>query len=86
MRLTNKAFDILKYVQRHLPDLATFYVLIATALDLPFGDEVSKVICAIAALMAALLEISSVTYQKDLNAVRDDEPNEDIVDHEKKDE
>ena len=88
--LSNKAFDVLKYIQRHLPAVATFYVTIAAALNLPYADEVSKVICAVATLMAALLEISTVQYNKaNVSAeewdelIRTDAPNEDVVDHHK---
>ena len=87
--LSNKAFDVLKYIQRHLPAVATFYVTIAAALKLPYADEVSKVICAVATLMAALLEISTVQYKANISTetwdelVRTDAPNEDVVDHHK---
>lgn len=90
--LSNKAFDVLKYIQRHLPAVATFYTSIALALNLPYADEVEKVICAVATLMAALLDVSTIRYnQQNLSVsneawdelIRTDAPNEDVVDHHK---
>ena len=83
MRLSNKAFDILKTIQRWLPLISTLYVALAGIWGLPLSNEISKTLTAIAAFLAGILEIATATYNKDLNTVRDDEPNEDIVEHEK---
>lgn len=64
--MNDKTYDILSKVQRWLPALAVFYVTLATIWQLPFGDEISKTINAIAALLAATLEISTVVYQRKL--------------------
>lgn len=85
MRLSNKAFDILKTIQRWLPLVSTLYVALAGIWGFPYANEISKTLMAIAAFLAGILEIATATYNKDLNTVRDDEPNEDIVDHEKVD-
>ena len=87
--LSNKVFDALKYIQRHLPAVATFYVTIALALHLPYADEVSKVICAVATLLASLLDVSTIKYNQTISnetwdeLIRTDAPNEDVVDHHK---
>lgn len=86
MRLTNRAFDILKYIQRYLPLLSTLYVGLSAIWGWPLANEVSKTVAVIATFLAGILEVSTVAYKHDLNSIRDDEPNEDIVDHEKKDE
>lgn len=85
MRLSNKAFDILKTIQRWLPLISTLYVALAGIWGFPYANEISKTLMALAAFLAGILEIATATYNKDLNTVRDDEPNEDIVDHEKVD-
>ena len=85
MRLSNKAFDIIKTIQRWLPLVSTLYVALAGIWGFPYANEISKTLMAIAAFLAGILEIATATYNKDLNTVRDDEPNEDIVEHEKVD-
>lgn len=62
--MSDRLYDILSKVQRWLPALAVFYITIASIWGLPFGDEISKTINAIAALLAATLEISTVVYHK----------------------
>ena len=83
MRLSNRVYDIIKYIQRWLPLCSTLYVALAAIWGWPYADEISKTLMAIAAFLAGILEIATATYNKDLNTVRDDEPNLDIVDHEK---
>ena len=85
MRLSNKAYDIIKAIQRWLPLVSTLYVALAAIWGWSYADEISKTLMAIAAFLAGILEIATATYNKDLNSVRDDEPNEDIVEHEKVD-
>lgn len=85
MRLSNKAFDIIKAIQRWLPLVSTLYVALAAIWQWPYADEISKTLMAIAAFLAGILEVATATYNKDLNSVRDDEPNMDIVEHEKVD-
>lgn len=83
MRLSNRVYDIIKYIQRWLPLCSTLYVALAAIWGWPYADEISKTLMAVAAFLAGILEIATATYNKDLNTVRDDEPNLDIVDHEK---
>ncbi len=86
MRLTNRAYDILKYINRYLGAVSILYVALAAIWGWPYANEISKTCAAVSAFLAAILEVSTVAYKHDLNSIRDDEPNEDIVDHEKKDE
>lgn len=83
MRLSNKVYDIIKYIQRWLPLCSTLYVALAAIWGWPYADEISKTLMAVAAFLAGILEIATATYNRDLNTVREDEPNLDIVDHEK---
>lgn len=62
---TNKVYDILSKVQRWLPALGVFYVAIAKIWGFPWGNEINETIMAIAALLAATLEVSSVRYYKE---------------------
>lgn len=85
MRLTNRAYDILKYIQRYLGAFSSLYVALAAIWGWPYANEISKTLAAVAAFLAIILEVSTATYKADLNSIRDDDPNEDVVDHEKVD-
>jgi hypothetical protein len=65
MKMTNKVYDILSKIQRWLPSLGVFYLAICKIWGLPLGTEVNETILAIAALLAATLEISSARYFKE---------------------
>ena len=81
--MSNKTYDILSKIQRWLPALAVFYMALCTIWNLPFGQEVRDTILAVAALLAATLEISTGSYHAavldDLiyAATQEDEPSED---------
>ncbi len=67
MKMTNKVYDILKFIaQIVLPAIATFYVTIAGIWGLPLGDEISRTVMAIDTLLGAILMISSSQYKKDI--------------------
>ena len=85
MRLSNKVYDILKWIQAICVLLATFVEDIFNIWNLPYGDQLSKTFLALAAILLGILKVASERYHKDLNTVRDDEPNIDIVEHEKVD-
>ena len=63
---SNKLYDILNKVQRWIPSLAVFYLALCKIWGLALGQQVSDTLMAIAALLAATLEISSVSYHKDV--------------------
>lgn len=62
MVLSNTAYDILNKIQRWLPALAVFYLALCNVWGLPYGEQVNQTILAIAALLAATLEISTGKY------------------------
>lgn len=62
LKMSNKLYDVLSKIQRWLPALAVFYMALCTIWNLPFGQEVRDTILAIAALLAATLEISTGSY------------------------
>ena len=62
--MTNRAYDILSKAQRWLPAVGVFYLALSKIWTLPFGGEVNETVMALAALLAATLEVSSVRYFK----------------------
>lgn len=66
MKLTNKTYDILKYIaQIVLPALGTLYFALASIWGLPYGEEILGTITAIDTFLGALLMISSSNYNKE---------------------
>lgn len=67
MQLTNKVYDVLKWVaQIFLPAAGTLYFALAKVWNLPYSEEVVGTITAIDAFLGALLGISSMNYNKQL--------------------
>ena len=68
MKLSNKTYDILKYVAQYvLPALGTLYFAIAKIWNLPYGVEIVGTITAVDTFLGALLGISSVGYKNEDN-------------------
>lgn len=65
MKLSNQAYDILSKIQRWLPAIGIFYLALCQIWHFPYGDEVNKTILALAAFLAATLEISTGRYHAD---------------------
>lgn len=65
MTLSNKAYDILKFIaQILLPAVGTLYFALARIWDFPYAEEVVGTITAIDTFLGALLGISSMNYNK----------------------
>lgn len=65
MKLSNKAYDILKWIAMYLlPAIGTLYFAVASIWGFPYGEEVVGTITAIDAFLGAILGISSVNYKK----------------------
>lgn len=65
MKMTNKTYDILKWIALILlPALATFYAAIAAVWGLPYTEQVVGTITAVDTLLGTLLQISSDNYKK----------------------
>lgn len=64
MKLSNQAYDILSKIQRWLPAIGIFYLALCQIWNFPYGDEVNKTILALAAFLAATLEISTGKYHE----------------------
>ena len=70
MKLSNKYYDILKWIaQILLPAIATLYFALSKIWGLPYGEEIVGTITAIDAFLGALLGISTKMYNKELKAV-----------------
>lgn len=68
MILSNKAYDILKWIaQILLPALGTLYFALASIWGFPYGEQIVGTITAIDAFLGALLGISTKNYYKDNN-------------------
>ena len=65
MKLSNSAFDVLKWIAiLLLPSLATLVAVIFKIWNLPYGNEIAQTITALAAFLGAILGISTVQYKK----------------------
>ena len=66
MKLTNKAYDVLKFIaQILLPALGTLYFALAKIWGFPYAAEIVGTISAVDAFLGALLGISTMQYHKD---------------------
>lgn len=66
MTMSNKTYDILKYIALVvLPALATFVIAITGIWGLPYGEAIAATITAIDAFLGALLKISSNKYNSE---------------------
>ena len=66
MKLSNKTYDILKYVAQYvLPGLGTLYFALSTIWGLPYGEQVVGTITAIDTFLGVLLGISVSSYSGD---------------------
>lgn len=66
MKLSNKAYDLLKWVaQIALPALGTLYAGLAVIWGFPCGEEIVGTILAVDTFLGALLGISSAKYNKE---------------------
>ncbi len=66
MKLTNKAYNIIKWIAQYLlPALGALYFALSQIWGLPYGEEIVGTITAIDAFLGAILGISTVNYKKE---------------------
>ena len=66
MKMSNKAYDILKYIALVvLPAVATLYFALSQIWGFPCGEEIVGTITAVDAFLGALLKISTSQYNKE---------------------
>ena len=67
MKLTNKAYDVLKFIaQILLPALGTLYFALAKIWGFPFPEKITGTITVICTFLGSVLAISSSQYYKGL--------------------
>ena len=81
MILSNKIYDILKWIQRLLlPALATFYLTLGSVwtgiVDLPYPEQVAATIAAVGVFLGALVKRSSDKYAEAVKTEELDAGNE----------
>lgn len=65
MKMTNKVYDILKWIAQYfLPAIGTLYFALAGIWGLPYGEQIVGTITAVDTFLGILLGISSVQYNK----------------------
>lgn len=68
MKMSNKTYDILKFIaQIVLPAAGTLYSALAGIWGFPYGEEIVATIVAIDTALGALLGLSTMQYNKTLN-------------------
>ncbi len=66
MMLSNKVYDVLKWVaQLLLPALGTLYFALAGIWGFPYGEQIIGTITAVDVFLGVILGISSANYNKD---------------------
>ncbi len=75
--LSDKAFDALKWIAMYLlPALGTLYFALSGIWGLPYGEAIVGTITAIDTFLAAILGISTMNYNKELEAEKPPEAEE----------
>ena len=65
MKLSNKAYDILKWIAMYLlPAAGTLYFALAGIWGCPYGEQIVGTITAVDTFLGVLLGISSAQYHK----------------------
>ena len=65
MKLSNKVYDILKWIALYLlPALGTLYFALSGIWGLPYGEQVVGTITAADTFLGVLLGISSASYKE----------------------
>jgi hypothetical protein len=65
MKMSNKVYDVLKFIaQILLPAIGTLYFALARIWNLPYAEQIVGTITAVDAFLGALLGISSAQYYK----------------------
>lgn len=68
MKLSNKTYDILKWVAQYLlPAIGTLYFALASIWGFPYGEQVVGTVTAIDTFLGVILGISTAQYNKTVN-------------------
>ena len=67
MKISDKTYDILKYIAQYvLPALGTLVFAITSIWGLPYGEQIVGTITAVDAFIGALLGISTYNYKNEV--------------------
>lgn len=67
MKLSDKTYDILKWIAQYLlPAAGTLYFALASIWGLPYGEQIVGTITAVDAFLGVILGISSAEYKKNM--------------------
>jgi len=67
MKLSNKLFDVLKWVAiLFLPALAILIRTVFAIWNIPYGDQISATIMALQVFLGAILGVSTLNYNKEV--------------------
>lgn len=65
MKLSNKAYDLLKWTAQYLlPAAGTLYFALAGIWGFPYGEEIVGTITAVDTFLGVILGISTAQYRK----------------------
>ena len=65
MKLSNKTYDILKWIAQYLlPGLGTLYFALVSIWGLPYGEQIVGTITAVDTFLGVILGISTAEYNK----------------------
>lgn len=65
MKLTNKTYDVLKWVAQYLlPAAGTLYFALSGIWGLPYGEQIVGTITAVDTFLGVILGISTMQYNK----------------------
>ena len=68
MIMSNKVYDVLKYIQQIvLPALGALYFALAKIWGFPYGTEIVGTISAVDVFLGAILKISTNNYYAELD-------------------
>ena len=69
MKLSNKVYDVLKWIAMYLlPAAGTLYFALSGIWGLPYGEEVVGTITAVDTFLGVVLGISTAQYKKAENS------------------
>lgn len=72
MRLSNKVYDILKWIAMYpLPASGTLYFALAGIWGFPYGEQIVGTITAIDTFLGVILGISTAQYNKNIKESED---------------
>lgn len=69
MKLTNKSYDILKWIAQYfLPAAGTLYFALSGIWGLPYGEQIVGTITAVDTFLGVILGISTMQYNNSTNS------------------